>query len=153
MLRIARPVFGKVELVRNGNAALNACLCQAPFQSRTGGLERCAVQPVVAGRNTAPCTPADKAGEWLPWVHITTGNLKTFLLGTYHGVSGKYFQEYLNEFCYRFNRRQVLHEFPLRLLNACVQHVPIRHAVLCLEVYIILIFSQALSAFPNSTFP
>ena len=79
----------------------------------------------------ARITPADKAGEWLPWVHITIGNLKTFLLGTYHGVSGKYFQEYLNEFCYRFNRRQVLQELPLRLLNACVQHVPIRHAVLC----------------------
>jgi len=76
-------------------------------------------------------TPADKAGEWLPWVHITIGNLKTFLPGTYHGVSGKYLQEYLNEFCYRFNRRRMLHELPLRLLNACVEHVPIRHAALC----------------------
>ncbi|CAH1092260.1 hypothetical protein NTG1052_920007 [Candidatus Nitrotoga sp. 1052] len=80
--------------------------------------------------HAARVTPADKAGEWLPWVHITIGNLKTFLLGTYHGVSGKYFQEYLNEFCYRFNRRQVLQELPLRLLNACVQHAPIKHAVL-----------------------
>ncbi|MBI5657955.1 MAG: IS1595 family transposase, partial [Nitrosomonadales bacterium] len=43
-----------------------------------------------------------------------------------------YLQEYLNEFCYRFNRRRMLHELPLRfLLNACVEHVPIRHAALC----------------------
>jgi transposase-like protein len=81
--------------------------------------------------HVARVTPAGKAGEWLPWVHITIGNLKAFLLGTYHGVSGKYLQEYLNEFCYRFNRRRVLHELPLRLLNACVTHVPIRHAGLC----------------------
>ena len=53
----------------------------------------------------APVTPPDKAGEWLPWVHVAIGNLKAFLLGTYHGVSPKHLQEYLNEFCYRFNRR------------------------------------------------
>jgi len=29
--------------------------------------------------------------------------LKTFLLGTFHGVTGKFLQEYLNEFCYRLN--------------------------------------------------
>jgi transposase-like protein len=81
--------------------------------------------------HAARVTPAGKAGEWLPWVHVTIGNLKAFLLGTYHGVSGKYLQEYLNEFCYRFNRRRALHELPLRLLNACVQHVPIRCAGLC----------------------
>jgi transposase-like protein len=78
--------------------------------------------------HAARVTPADKAGEWLPWVHIAIGNLKAFLLGTYHGVSGKYLQGYLNEFCYRFNRRRAIHELPLRLLDACVQHVPIRCA-------------------------
>jgi hypothetical protein len=30
---------------------------------------------------------------WLPWVHIAIGNSKTFLLGTFHGASGKYLQE------------------------------------------------------------
>lgn len=49
-------------------------------------------------------TPPALAGQWLPWVHIAIDNLKAFLLGTYHGVSSRYLQEYLNEFCYRFNR-------------------------------------------------
>jgi hypothetical protein len=49
-------------------------------------------------------TPSHLVDEWLPWVHIAIGNLKTFLLGTFHGISGKYLQEYLDEFCYRFNR-------------------------------------------------
>jgi hypothetical protein len=33
--------------------------------------------------------------------------LKTFLLGTFHGATSKYLQEYLNEFCYRYHRRFV----------------------------------------------
>ena len=40
----------------------------------------------------------------LKWVHIAIGNFKAFLLGTYHGSCGRY-QPYLDEFCFRFNRR------------------------------------------------
>ena len=43
--------------------------------------------------------------EKLPWVHILIGNAKTFIRGTYHGVSHKHLHRYLHEFCYRFNRR------------------------------------------------
>jgi len=53
----------------------------------------------------ARVTPRYLVDAWLPWVHIAIGNLKTFLLGTFHGVSGKYLQEYSDEFSYRFNRR------------------------------------------------
>lgn len=53
---------------------------------------------------------------------VAIGNLKAFLLGTYHGVSSKYLQECLNEFCYRFNRRTWEPELPMRLLNACLTH-------------------------------
>jgi transposase-like protein len=55
----------------------------------------------------ARVTPCELVDEWLPWVHIAIGHLKVFLLGTFHGVSGRYRQEYLSEFCYRFNRRQI----------------------------------------------
>jgi len=76
--------------------------------------------------HAARVTPPDKAGEWLPWVHIAIGNLKAFLLGTYHGVSSRYLQEYLDEFCYRFNRREWEAELPLRLLNACLTHTQVK---------------------------
>jgi len=69
-------------------------------------------------------TPPHKAGEWLPKVYVIFGNLKTYLNGTYHGVSSHYLQEYLDEFCYRFNRRFWEHELPFRLLNACAVHAP-----------------------------
>lgn len=76
--------------------------------------------------HAARVTPPDKAGEWLPWVHVAIGNLKAFLLGTYHGVSSKHLQEYLNEFCYRFNRRAWEPELPFRLLNACLTHTQVK---------------------------
>jgi hypothetical protein len=71
-------------------------------------------------------TKAEQVDGWLPWVHIAIGNLKAFLLGTFHGVTGTYLQEYLDEFVYRFNRRFWEAELPLRLLNACMDHRPVR---------------------------
>jgi len=73
-------------------------------------------------------TPPKKASEWLPLVHIMIGNMKTFINGTFHGVSSEHLQEYLDEFCYRFNRRFWEPELPLRLLNACLAHVPVKIA-------------------------
>jgi transposase-like protein/ribosomal protein L37AE/L43A len=73
-------------------------------------------------------TPPEKVSEWLPLVHIMIGNMKQFINGTFHGVSSNYLQEYLDEFCYRFNRRFWEPELPLRLLNACLAHVPVKLA-------------------------
>ena len=41
----------------------------------------------------------------LEHIHKAFGNLKTWLEGTYHGVSKKHMQAYLNEFVCRYNRR------------------------------------------------
>ena len=41
----------------------------------------------------------------LKWVHIAITNAKRNLLGVYHEVSAKYLQLYLDEFCYKLNRR------------------------------------------------
>jgi transposase-like protein len=70
----------------------------------------------------------EEASQWLPLVHSIIGNVKKFLNGTFHGVSLKYLQEYLDEFSYRFNRRFWEPELPLRLLNACLSHVPVKLA-------------------------
>lgn len=43
-------------------------------------------------------------GDDLKWVHVAIENFKAFLLGTYHGSCGNY-QPYLDEYCFRFNRR------------------------------------------------
>ncbi len=42
----------------------------------------------------------------LDGVHLMISNLKTWLLGRFHGVSRKYLPAYVAEFMYRFNRRR-----------------------------------------------
>jgi transposase-like protein len=41
----------------------------------------------------------------LKWVHIAIANAKRWLLGIHHKIKGKYLQAYLDEFCYKLNRR------------------------------------------------
>jgi transposase-like protein len=76
-------------------------------------------------RHVARVTPPAQASEWLPWVHVVISNFKTFVLGTYHGISGKYVQEYLNEFTYRLNRRFWEDEIPNRLLRLASNHLTV----------------------------
>jgi len=47
----------------------------------------------------------DDIDEWLPWSHIVLANFKRWLLDIFHGVSPAHLQAYLDEFCYRLNRR------------------------------------------------
>jgi len=63
---------------------------------------------------------AKDAAKLLPWVHTLIGNTKTFLRGTYHGVSHKHLQRYLDEFCYRHNRRFKGMEIFDRILTAAI---------------------------------
>jgi len=45
----------------------------------------------------------------LRYLHLAFSNLKTWYAGTYHGrVEAKHLQGYLNDFCFRFNRRDDL---------------------------------------------
>ena len=56
----------------------------------------------------------------LPWVHTIISNAKAFILGTYHGIGPKHLQVYLDEFCYRFNRRFWENQLFNRMLAACM---------------------------------
>jgi len=49
--------------------------------------------------------PKDRIGEKLPWIHIAISNAKRQLLNSYHNVKPEFLQSYLDEFCYKFNRR------------------------------------------------
>jgi transposase-like protein len=71
-----------------------------------------------------------EAMDKLKWVHILIGNAKSFIRGTYHGVSHKHLQSYLSEFCYRFNRRFNELLITDRLLTACLDTSNITYAEL-----------------------
>ena len=49
---------------------------------------------------------AKEPSKVLPHAHRAISNLKTWLLGTHHGVFPKHLQPYLDEFAFRFNRRR-----------------------------------------------
>ena len=55
-----------------------------------------------------------------PWVHTVISNAKRNLLGINHMTSRKHIQNYLNEFCYKVNRRYFGDKLFDRLLLASV---------------------------------
>ena len=61
-----------------------------------------------------------RINEHLPWVHRVISNIKANLIGTFHGVDAKYLQLYLDEACYRFNRRFWRDEIATRVVTACI---------------------------------
>jgi transposase-like protein len=52
---------------------------------------------------------ADDENSRLKWLHTFISNAKAFVLGTFHGLKADDLQLYLDEFCYRFNRRYIPH--------------------------------------------
>lgn len=63
-------------------------------------------------------------GKILPWVHVAISNAKSLLTDIYHGIKPEFLQEYLNEFCYKFNRRYFgEHQFD-RLIFAIASYSP-----------------------------
>lgn len=70
----------------------------------------------------AQVIPKEKVGEVLPWVHIAISNAKRQLLNTFHDIKPEYLQNYLDEFCYKFNRRYFGEVLFGRLLVACVSY-------------------------------
>ncbi len=56
----------------------------------------------------------------MKWVHIVISNAKTFIKGTYHGACNEHLQKYLDEFCYRYNRRFWEGQLFNRLVTACL---------------------------------
>jgi hypothetical protein len=69
----------------------------------------------------------------LPWAHTIFGNLKTWLRGTFHGVSPKHLQRYLDEFVFRFDRRWQEAELFPRVLCCAIDAEPLPYYRLTAE--------------------
>ena len=63
-------------------------------------------------------------------MHRLISNFKAFVLGTFHGLDSRHLQSYLDEFCYRFNRRKFAGQLFNHLLHACVSTESITYAPL-----------------------
>src|ERR1039457_698704 len=56
-----------------------------------------------------------------PWVHTAISNSKKKILGLHHQVNDAYMQNYLSEFCYKFNRRHFGEHLFDRLVEAALE--------------------------------
>jgi transposase-like protein len=118
-----KPRFARMKVVENvDSAAVEVFLGDHVVKGsevRTDGL------PIYSGVSKKGYTHTPKVyspktqPEHLHWLHIIVSNVKSFIDGTYHGLDRKHLQRYLNEFCYRFNRRWSENGLFPRLFFAC----------------------------------
>lgn len=78
--------------------------------------------PKVVKQHNPQTLPGKESVKVLPWVHTAIANSKRTLLGTHHMVSSGYLQNYLDEFCYKHNRRYFVHRLFDRILIAATSH-------------------------------
>lgn len=73
---------------------------------------------------------AKQNADHLHWLHTVISNAKAFVGGTFHGLDSKHLQAYLDEFCYRFNRRKFKGEWFSRLGLLCASTKTITYSEL-----------------------
>lgn len=61
-----------------------------------------------------------ESSKIFPWVNTTISNSKRLLLGTHHSIGKLFLQNYLNEFCYKMNRRHHVVDLFDQLLNDAI---------------------------------
>ena len=75
----------------------------------------------VVNKHTPMTVPPKESMTKLPWVHTVISNCKRELLGTHHSIGKEYLQTYLNEFCYKLNRRNFETDLFDRMLLCGIQ--------------------------------
>lgn len=65
-------------------------------------------------------------GKGFPELHTIIMLIKKFIKGIHHHVSTERFQCYLDEFVFRFNRRQSIDTINTNLINRMVNHPPLK---------------------------
>lgn len=73
-------------------------------------------------KHTSLKVTKENLSKVLPWVHLTISNAKRLLLDIHHRIDDDFLNNYLNEFCYKFNRRYFKTGLMDRLLIASVKY-------------------------------
>jgi len=72
----------------------------------------------------------DPDTQWLHWIHTIIENAKALVEGTFHGLDKKHLQLYLDEYCFKFDRRYFGSFIFDRLLLAVTLSSPLSFAEL-----------------------
>jgi len=124
-----KPRFVKMKMVkrldiRSANSFAEAGIARGST-IRTDGLNIFNELNERGFRHEVTVAPGKGKEDVLHWTHIIISNIKSLISGTFHGLNEQHIQSYLNEFCYRFNRRHREAELFDRLLFACVGTRPV----------------------------
>lgn len=67
-------------------------------------------------------------GRNFPGIHTLIMNIKCWIRGIHHSISHNHIQQYLNEFCFRMNRRNFINDMPIFLLKRIMitPHIPVK---------------------------
>ena len=80
------------------------------------------LKEVIANHYVVVEPDKKKSAKVFPWVNRTISNAKKVLLGTHHNcINQQYVQNYLDEFCYKFNRRYFGDKLSDRLMIAALE--------------------------------
>jgi hypothetical protein len=128
---VMKKIFGRVANEPGTKAVIEARVDNESQQHFIGDCAGAHTIPRKMGHRiqTHKSTP-QSAITTLHWVHLAISLAKRFILGTFHGVSRKYLNRYLDEFCYRYNRRLKENKIFESLIHACVLAAPITYPVL-----------------------
>ena len=96
------PIFLKLQMISDVTTATLQSVINENIKS--GSTIECDGLSSYPGLENVSVNASMYGIDDLKWVHVAIGNFKAFLLGTYHGSCGDY-QPFLDEFCFRFNRR------------------------------------------------
>jgi len=78
----------------------------------------------VIGNSQRQVVPGKDAPKVPPWVHTAIANARMLFDDMYHGVKEEFLQEYLDEFCYKFNRMYFGDRLFDRLMVASISYKP-----------------------------
>ena len=109
------PLFARMKVVDNvKNTTLQEIIDQN-FEKKTK-VECDRYQSYLSLKNVELMPKKYQVGD-LNWLHKVISNLKAYLRGTYHGRC-RNIQAYLDEYCFRFNRRMTGDQIFMRLTRA-----------------------------------
>ena len=75
----------------------------------------------ITSKHIVKIVPPQEASKALPWVHTMISNAKRNFLGINHKIKDDYLQNYLDEFCYKTNRRYFGFNLFERLMDASIE--------------------------------
>src|ERR1039458_3554137 len=74
----------------------------------------------IVAEHKPEITPPKEASVKLPWAHTVISNAKRGLLGIHHSIGKDYIQNYLDEYCYKLNRRYFKSDLFERVMLAAI---------------------------------